>query len=250
MSFQSVFLLLGFALLGGLLVAVVCSSIYPEAQRGVREWINTAISIVTLVVLAWTANSIVDQVTEMRKVYPQIQNQSKAMADQVDSFVATERARVFLLPNNVQRTGDKDPNPKFSYTIANMGRTSAFVTGIFIQCDVSSNQINPTPSYDKTGPYPAAYIMAGGTLRQNDTGLECTLSRPLTEDDFAGLAAKTKAILFKGYVIYQDVLGQTWKKHFGMYGFGDAKFFNVENDAYNAEEKVKLDKTVLTSAPP
>jgi FtsH-binding integral membrane protein len=67
MSLEAVFLLLGFALLGAILLSAVCSVVYPEAQRSAREWVNTAISIVTLVVLAWTARSIVDQVTEMRK---------------------------------------------------------------------------------------------------------------------------------------------------------------------------------------
>src|ERR1700722_2478690 len=118
MSLETVFLLLAFALLGAILVAAAYSFIYPEAQRNAREWVNTAISIVTLVVLAWTARSIVDQVTEMRKVYPEIQSQSKAIADQVvemrklypevqsqaqataaqlNSFISTERARLVII---------------------------------------------------------------------------------------------------------------------------------------------------------
>lgn len=95
---ETVFLLLGFALLGAILVAAVCSVIYPEAQRSVREWVNTALSFVTLVVLALTANAILEQVIEMRKVYPEIQSQAKAMIDQTNSFIATERARVLAAP--------------------------------------------------------------------------------------------------------------------------------------------------------
>ena len=79
---------------------------------------------------------------------------------------------------------------------------------------------------------------------------ECALSQPLTDDDFAGLAAKTKIILFRGYVLYQDVLGQTWRKGFGMYGYGDGKFFPLENaDAYNTEQKANLADTIPTAVP-
>jgi hypothetical protein len=81
---------------------------------------------------------------------------------------------------------------------------------------------------------------------QIPAGNECVPSHPLTEDDFAGLTAKTKVILFKGYVLYQDVMGQTWRKRFGMYGSGDGKFYIIENDAYNLEEK--LAETVPTPA--
>jgi hypothetical protein len=46
------------------------------------------------------------------------------------------------------------------------------------------------------------------------------------------------------------MLGQGWKKHFGLVGQGDGNFFNVEHDdAYNAEEKVDLADSVPISAP-
>ena len=61
----------------GVLLAAVCWSIHPDAQRSIREWVNTAISIITLFVLAWTARSIVDQVTEMQRVYPEVQRKPK-----------------------------------------------------------------------------------------------------------------------------------------------------------------------------
>jgi hypothetical protein len=250
MSLESVFLLLGFALLGAILVSAVCASIYPEAQRSAREWVNTAISIVAVVVLAWTASSIVEQVTEMRKVYPEIQRQGQAAVDQANSFISTERARMFVLPTGVQRSGDKDPSPKFLFQFANMGRTAALVSGILAECEVSPSGISATPSFGEKKFDPATLLIVGGSALPNPAGHECALLQPLTEDDFAGLAAKSKIILFKGYVLYQDVLGQTWRKGFGMYGYGDGKFFPLENaDAYNAEEKVKLTGTVPTTAP-
>jgi hypothetical protein len=58
MSLETVFLLLGFALLSAVLLASACWSIHPDAQRSLREWVNTAISIITLIVLSWTASSI------------------------------------------------------------------------------------------------------------------------------------------------------------------------------------------------
>jgi hypothetical protein len=240
MSLEAVFLLLGFALLGALLVATVCSVIYPEAQRSAREWVNTAISIVTLVVLAWTARSIVDQVAEMRKVYPEIHSQSMAMGGQVDSYIATERARMVMIPSGVQKTGDKDPRPKFMFTLNNMGRTGALVSGLLTECDVSPRQISTTPAYGERKPDPAALFILAGTSLSIQPGHECVPSQPLSEEDYAGLEAKTKIILFSGYILYQDVLGETWKKHFGMYGNGDGHFFAVGGaDAYNGEEKVE-----------
>lgn len=240
MSLETVFLLLGWGLLGVILMTAFCSSGHPEADRSAREWFNIIILALTLLVLAWTGHAIVDQVTEMRKVYPEIQSQATAMAGQVDSYIATERARMFMLPFGVQRSGDKDPKPKFLFTLANMGRTGALVTGLLTECDVTPNGINATPSYAERRPDPAALLILAGTSLPNQPGHECIPSQPLTEDDYAGLAAKTKIILFKGYILYQDVLGETWKKHFGMYGSGDGKFFGVQGaDAYNAEEKVE-----------
>jgi hypothetical protein len=108
MPLEVVFLLLGFGVLSATLVGAVCSVLYPEARRSFREWVNTAISIVTLFVLAWTARSIVDQVTEMRKVYPEIHGQLDEMQLDarpwlrirvvgVDNFVVTENRIQFGL---------------------------------------------------------------------------------------------------------------------------------------------------------
>jgi hypothetical protein len=71
-------------------------------------------------------------------------------------------------------------------------------------------------------------------------GHECNLSHPLTEEEFAGLTAKTEIIIFKGYILYQDVFGKAWKKPFGLYGNGDGKFYSdARFDAYNVEEETK-----------
>jgi hypothetical protein len=213
MSLETVFLLLGFALLSAILVAAVCSVVYPEAQRSAREWVNTAISIVTLVVLAWTARSIVDQVTEMRKVYPEIQSQSKAIADQVaemrkiypevqsqaqataaqlNSFISTERARLVIIPIGVQRNGVMDREPKFTYSLTNMGRTAALITGLLTECEVIPSAIIPPPSYGDKTPDAAAQPLLPGASWPGQEGHECHLSHPLTEEEFAGLTAKNQ----------------------------------------------------------
>jgi hypothetical protein len=247
MSLETVFLLAGWGMLGAILVTAVCTSGRPEADRSAREWINTALSVLTVVVLAWTASSIVDQVTEMRKVYPEIQEQAQAAADQTKSFVSSERARMFIFHTDVERNGDKDPNPRFRYQLANMGRTAALLRGVLAQCEVSAASSVRLPSHYENRFKSVELIIVAGTALQNP-GFECTLSKSLTEDDFAGLRAKTKVILLTGYFIFQDVFGQTWKKNFGMYGLGDEKFFN-ENlpDAFNAEEEVKTAGTVPIS---
>jgi hypothetical protein len=94
MSVETVFLLLGFALLGAILLSTVCSVIYPGAQCSAREWMNTAISILTLVVLAWTAKSIVDQVTAMHGQLDEMQIDARPWLRirvvGVDNFVVTE----------------------------------------------------------------------------------------------------------------------------------------------------------------
>jgi hypothetical protein len=235
----------------GVLLAAVCWSIHPDAQRSIREWVNTAISIITLFVLAWTARSIVDQVTEMQRVYPEVQRQAKAMIDQTSSFIATERARVLAGPTGeVRRNGENDPMPGFPVRVMNLGPTAALVRGILIQCDINPLGLETTPSYDETQFRWTASPIMGGTVSPNALDKVCRPSQPLSQDDLAGLAGKTKIILLKGYILYQDMFGQGWKKQFGLVGQGDGKFFNVEHDdAYNAEAKVDLADSAPRPAP-
>jgi hypothetical protein len=195
MPLEIVFLLLGFALLSAILVAAVCSVLYPEARSSVREWINTLTSIVTLFVLAWTARSIVEQVTEMQKVYPEIQSQARAMIDQTNSFIATERARVSAAPTGeVQRNGENDPTPGFRVRIMNLGRTAALVRGMLIQCDISPlESLRNTPSYDEARLKWTASPIMGESVNPTLLDQVCHPSQPLSDDDLAGLKAKPKS---------------------------------------------------------
>ena len=187
----------------------------------------------------------------MQRVYPEVQRQAKAMIDQTSSFIATERARVLAGPTGeVRRNGENDPMPGFPVRVMNLGPTAALVRGILIQCDINPLGLETTPSYDETQFRWTASPIMGGTVSPNALDKVCRPSQPLSQDDLAGLAGKTKIILLKGYILYQDMFGQGWKKHFGLVGQGDGKFFNVEHDdAYNAEEKVDLADSAPRPAP-
>jgi hypothetical protein len=173
------------------------------------------------------------------------------MVDQTNSFIATERARVLAGPTGeVQTNGENDPMPGFPVRIMNLGPTAALVRGILIQCDINPSEFERVPSYDEAQFRWTASPIMGGTVSPNPLDKVCHPSQPLSQDDLAGLAGKTKIILLKGYVLYQDMFGQGWKKHFGLFGYGDGKFFNVEHDdAYNAEEKANLAEAGPITAP-
>jgi hypothetical protein len=53
-----------------------------------------------------------------------------AAAKAVETNIAAERARIFVVGMRIGRSGDKDPNPKISFQIANLGKTSALITGV------------------------------------------------------------------------------------------------------------------------
>ena len=61
----------------------------------------------------------------------------------------------------------------------------------------------------------------------------------MTRDDLAALTAKKEAILFTGYIDYQDVFGKRWKKKFALFSYGDGKFFTAIRPGIddNAEEE-------------
>ena len=164
-----------------------------------------------------------------------------AATNAVNTNIAGERARLFVVGMTINRANEKDRNPTIVYQIANLGRTSALVTGVSVECDVVDSLSLPgggTPTYNKERFHEAmSFITAGGNTLP---GPICGFERPIIDDEFVGLSKSTKAILFKGFIDFQDVFGEKFTQRFAYYGFGDKvnAFYPLSGvDAYSAEIK-------------
>jgi hypothetical protein len=168
------------------------------------------------------------------------QKAAEAATRAVETSIATERSRLFVGSVSLKRSNDKDPSPTISFQIINLGKTGALMTAISNECAVVPIDIDISPTYNPKRIHPAMSIIAGASTFVVPPGYECALDNPITDDDFIALAEKKKIILFKGFIRFQDVFGEIFTKHFGLYGYGDKPeaFFGITGaDAYNAETK-------------
>jgi hypothetical protein len=162
-----------------------------------------------------------------------------AAAKAVETNVASERARLFLTNASFVRTNEKDPNPKISFQIANLGKTTALVTELAYECQVAPNtgQYNLPLNYK---PHMAMTVILPGTPYTTPPNLFCVMDAPISDTDFAGLDARTKVIFLTGYVKFQDVFGENFIKYFGAYNFGkDNDFFGITPFASQFNSEVK-----------
>ena len=162
---------------------------------------------------------------------------AEAATRAVETSIATERSRIFVGSVSLKRTNDKDPSPTITFQIINLGKTGALMTAISNECAVTPNDIKISPTYNPQRIHPAMSIIAGGSTFVVPPGYECALDNPITDDDFIALAGKKKIILFKDFIRFQDVFGEIFTKHFGVYGYGDKPDGITGADAYNAETK-------------
>ena len=63
-----------------------------------------------------------------------------------------------------------------------------------------------------------SFITGGATL--SIPGSDCALDKSITDDEFVALSVKTKIILFKGFVNFQDVFGEKFTQRFAYYTYG------------------------------
>jgi hypothetical protein len=163
-----------------------------------------------------------------------------AAAKAVETSVASERARLFIIPSFAQ-VNEKDPSPKMSFQIANVGRTSALVTEVTYDCKLAANAgVLQAPSYEPKNTHSAMNIISAGTQYSPSPDLICVMEIPLTDQDYIELAKNHSLIVFRGFVKFLDVFGNTFTKHFGFYNFGKGTgFFPLAPTAgiYNEETK-------------
>jgi hypothetical protein len=160
-----------------------------------------------------------------------------AASKAVETSIATERARMFLTNVSFVRTNEKDSNPKISFQIANLGKTSALVTELAYGCQIIPNidQYKPSLHY---AVHLAMTVIVPDIPYTIPPNTDCVMDNPISAADFVDLDAHTKFILLSGYVKFQDVFGENFIKHFGVYNFGkDNDFFGVTPFAsyYNSE---------------
>jgi hypothetical protein len=158
----------------------------------------------------------------------------------VDTTVAGERARLLVGGMTIKRVNEQDPNPTISSKIVNLGRTSALVTGTSVECAIADPPaMGATPTYNQQRyRYSMSLVNAGNDIPM--PGSDCTLDKPITTDELVALSVKTKIILLKGFINYQDVFGEKVTQRFAYYSYGDkvdAFFPLVGTDAYSAEIK-------------
>jgi hypothetical protein len=163
-----------------------------------------------------------------------------AAARAVETTIASERARLYVVPMPVSRTDEKSAVTSIPYQILNLGRTTALVVSITAKCSLIDNDGIAIKNviYSSNDIHAAMNVISAGSVYK--VPVDCIFDTPVSEDDFLALAAKTKLILFSGHVQFQDVFGGIWTKHFGVYSFADKElsFFGVVGiDGYNAEEK-------------
>jgi hypothetical protein len=102
-----------------------------------------------------------------------------AAAAAVEANIASERARLYLLPS-FQRSGPQDPNPKIIFQITNMGRTAALVTGLSFECKIGVPPApNSSPIYDNKRYHSGATMIPAGNTLLPPPGLECVLDSRL-----------------------------------------------------------------------
>lgn len=135
------------------------------------------------------------------------------------------------------RTNEKDPNPKISFQIANLGKTSALVTELAYGCRLIPNidQYKPSLHYAS---HLAMTVIVPDIPYTIPPNLDCVMDNPISAEDFAALDAHKELILLTGYVKFQDIFGENFIKYFGVYNFGkDNDFFGVTPFAspYNKE---------------
>jgi hypothetical protein len=162
---------------------------------------------------------------------------AEAAARAVETTISSERARIFVIPVPVNRADNTTPITSVSYQIINLGRTSGLITDVDADCDVVPNGVAHLPGYSSGNDHSAnEAIIAGGTY---NVPMPCTFTSPISGEETAELG-KTKIIWFRGYVVFQDVYGTTWKKYFGLYSLGDKSvsfFATSQIGSYNREEK-------------
>jgi hypothetical protein len=164
--------------------------------------------------------------------------QAESAKEAAEETIATERARLFIIPSNIKRMGDNDPLPKIPYTIFNLGRTAALLSGTLVECKIVSIFEQP-PQYNEKKLEPAMQPIAAGVAWTD--GAECSLDEPITDADFLLLSKDSKIIVFMGYVKYRDVFGRRWKKRFAMVARGNG-FIGMNGpglDVSNSEEEEK-----------
>ena len=140
----------------------------------------------------------------------------------VDANVASERARIFVGKMTIKQINEMDTKPTIAFQIFNLGRTTALITGTSAECAV----VDPpgkgtTPTYDQQRFLYAMSLIPAGDMPSIPGWPECALDNPITDADFAALANKTKVILFKGFVNFQDVFGEKFTQRFAYYSDGD-----------------------------
>jgi hypothetical protein len=138
----------------------------------------------------------------------------------VDTNVAGERARLLVGDMMIKRANEQDLNPTISSKVINIGRTSALVTGTSVECAVADlPAIGSTPTYNQQRfRYAMSLVNAGNEIPM--PGSDCALDKPITTDELVALSVRTKIILLKGFVIYQDVFGEKFTQRFAYYSYG------------------------------
>ena len=76
---------------------------------------------------------------EARKATADAERQAKAAEDAVNVSVSAERGRLFVISATLIRSSERDPNPRVSYAVINLGRTGIIIMQFWSECYVTVN---------------------------------------------------------------------------------------------------------------
>jgi hypothetical protein len=219
-------------------------------QEGREDRWNKIIASLTLFLVFCTTGGIIIQDIIIHSSDSAFQISATAAKDaaeaakqSADVLFNSERARLFIGTVMLKKTSDTDPRPQIDYSWINLGRGPAVITGVLVTCTLVGTQL-PTNPIDDIKKIKTGQATLGPNASSTTAPVPfqpCFLDQQLTPDDWKEIGAKTKFILFSGFVRYRDSFHK-YKWRFGDVYFGDTNFFSTNPLPPSYNEEIQEDE--------
>jgi hypothetical protein len=207
----------------------------------------TAASVMTAIV---TVCILANQWHEMQKAYGPLKDSAdaaKKSADAakqaVDVTVNAERPYLFVSAVTLDSTTKPPASlPKIDYGFINIGHSPTIIRSISVDCEVIGSQLPAEPQYKAEKAKLTFTPISAGAVFDTKTPIAlppCIPEKPLTFQDWNGIALHRENLLIFGYVVYDGIFGGQYIRGFAaIYWLTDPiGFHDVELDSYNYERK-------------
>jgi hypothetical protein len=200
-----------------------------------REWLTLVGIIIAggsalyqVGILIEQAKSLQDQVVamqgqleEMKKAYGPIKDQAEAARDaasaaktsaeaakqSADATLELERPRLIIgTANLIQPNGKTDPDPKIDYSFLNIGRSSATIRSLYIDCMVVS-ALPLVPEIKRSKLQAVQFTIGSNAAFPSGKGMKsCQFDRPIANSDYDDIASGRKHITLLVVAAYDGAL--------------------------------------------